>query len=93
MNSLPLFDPAHAQDPDAEHLVPGLGAHGQEARGPWLVFWADAGHILHSTEDRSAVMKAQGLDPEAYEIHAPAPILRRPSGWRTWWQARLKEKP
>ncbi len=91
MTNLPLFDPAHAQDPAEAGVVPGLLSYGCEVRGEWLAFWAIAGHGLYYLDDRRAVMRLLGYDPSLYEVHPPAPILRKSGDFVTWWQAKRKE--
>jgi hypothetical protein len=89
-DELPLFNaPPETAGP---YRVRGLRAHGDEHRGDWLVVWAEAPRQLHSLQDREAVMRERGLDPEAYEIDRPRVFNRLPDGLhRTWWYAKKKE--
>lgn len=93
MTELPLFDNPHPE-PEGDYKVPTLRAHGDEHRGPWLTFWAEAKHPLYSYQDRAAVMRARGFDPEAWTLYPAAPINALPDGFkRTWWLTWPKGKP
>lgn len=84
-DDLPLFNtpPEH----DGPYKVPGLAACGQEQRGDWLIFWAEAPRALHSLQDREQVMRELGMDPDLYSLKPPAPITKANGTTRTWWYA------
>jgi hypothetical protein len=91
-DSLDLFSspPEHAGD----YQVPTLRAHGDEHRGDWLVLWAEAKHALYGHQDREAVMRLRGLDPEQYLLYPAGPINVLTDGFKkTWWYCWDKGKP
>lgn len=90
-DDLPLF--AAGPEPEGPYKVAGLTGCGQQQRGPWLILWAEAPRPLHSLLDRQAVMRELALDPEAFTLHAPAPITKNEKTWRTWWYAWPKNLP
>ena len=71
----------------APYQVPGLVDHGLAMRGDWFHFWAVAPRALHSMQDRGAIMRLQGYDPENFKIYDPSPIVEIGAGVCTWWQA------
>jgi len=84
MDDLPLFNAGPERE--GPYRVLTLIAAGHSQRGDWLQVWADAKHALHSLQDRSAVLRELGFDPEKYEQCRPAPITKKPNGsTRTWW--------
>lgn len=91
-DDLPLFNAP--PEPAGPYQVPSLRAHGHEFRGDWLVLWAEARHVLHSHQDRAAVMKLEGFDPDAWMLYPTAPINILDGGFkRSWWMAWERGKP